>query len=231
MFFTQLQTLLYLLDLLVDKPIISFLDVVINHLMVRNMTEIKKRMHKLFVLEISQVRLYHRPLPEHLLQLLQFLLLNSFEPFTKKIFLRISRPTRDRLDDLDLVIVKRQQHNQLPSYLKSNIVYLKNKLTIFLLNMQSSDNLPQKQLRIENLLVLKLLVSNTLNSTIPSHQLTFTLNLTLEVFDVLTQQQIARSRLPVTKIYALPDLPQSLEKTVSTLVRPIFSISRTTVNL
>lgn len=70
MFLAQLKTLINLLYLLINEPVIGFLYVLINLLMARDVTEIEDVVHKLFVLEKTQTRLNRSPLFKHLLKIL-----------------------------------------------------------------------------------------------------------------------------------------------------------------
>lgn len=54
--------------------------------------------------------------------------------------------------------------------------------------MQSSDDLPKKELAVENFLVLEFLVSDTLNSSISCDQLALAFDFLAEILDVLAIQ-------------------------------------------
>lgn len=62
MFFTQLQSLLNLSDLFINKPVIGFLYIAIYLFIVLTLAKIEDRMDKLTIFEVCKVRLNSGPL-------------------------------------------------------------------------------------------------------------------------------------------------------------------------
>ena len=62
-----------------------------------------------------------------------------------------------------------EQNNQLISDLKTHIINLEHKDSSFLLHPKRSNNFRKEQLSIEHLLIMKLLITNTLDPPIPCY--------------------------------------------------------------
>ena len=118
----QCQSLLNLLYLFINEPIIRLNNVFVNLLVVWDMTEVKQIMSELSIFKITQLGFNTCPSNQNILQLFQLLLRNSLEFLTNQILLRVTRSTSNWFHNFDSSIVKGKQHDQLTGQLESTII-------------------------------------------------------------------------------------------------------------
>ena len=110
------------------------------------------------------------------------------------------------------------------SELKATVIYFKDKCTVYFLDMESSNDLPQEQFGIKHLLILELFIPNTFNTTVSSDQLTFFTDLTPEMLNILCFQQISVSCLSVAKVDLEPKMAHAFKKFAASGIAPIFGV-------
>jgi hypothetical protein len=92
--------------------------------------------------------------------------------------------------------------------------------------MQGSHHLGQEQLGIKDLLVLKLLISDTLDPAVTSHDQTFLFSHFLrETFDVVGQEKVAGLGATITEVDLPPKSAETVEQLLSAWIAPIFGVA------